>query len=80
MNIDSLKTTRDNARVVDTNKWMSINEACAHLKISRTALYKAINAGRIEKTEVLGRPAVKKADVMKYEPRDYPKQGQEGTE
>ena len=59
--------------MADTTDWMTIKEAVEHLGISRTALYDAIGKGDIERVGLLGTPVVRKADVLKYTPRAYPR-------
>lgn len=77
MDIDTLPTTGYHVPVTDSSKWMTIKQACEHLKISRTALYKAIETGDIERSSILDKPVVRKSDVMKYVPRNYPKRTEE---
>lgn len=50
---------------------MTIPEAAAYLKITRGAVYDAIKQGKLIPVEVLGKQALRRADVVDYQPRSY---------
>lgn len=51
--------------------YLTIQEAATLLGVHRSALYLAIKEGRLEPVRVLGRTALRRADVEAYHPRAY---------
>ena len=51
--------------------FLTIQQAAERLGVHRSAIYQAIEAGHLKPVRVLGRTALKRADVDAYEPRAY---------
>lgn len=51
--------------------YLTIQQAADLLGIHRTAVYQAIREGRLKTVRVMGKQALRRADVDAYQPRNY---------
>lgn len=56
--------------------YVSVVEAAALLGVHRSAIYQAIAAGNLQTVRIMGKMALRRADVLAYAPR--PNKGRRG--
>ncbi|HZO89492.1 MAG TPA: helix-turn-helix domain-containing protein [Chthonomonadaceae bacterium] len=49
--------------------YVSVAEAAALLGVHRSAIYQAVEAGHLDTIKVMGKKALRRADVLAYKPR-----------
>lgn len=57
--------------MINTDEFVTISQAAAMSGVTTAAIYDAIKGGKLSAVEVLGRKAVRRADVQAWEPRSY---------
>jgi len=80
MELDSTSTSGYDNTMADTRDWMTIEEALKHLGISKTALYRAIDTGKIERQIIGAGPMLRRSHILKYKPRQYSRKAQGDSE